>query len=80
MELPSHTAKGGWKSIRYPSKIPAHRRKTPTATFPSPLPVLRIDHLFVSPEIKVTDVFAPFDPLTRLASDHLPLVMDFTVA
>jgi len=52
-------------------------KRTPTSTFPSPLPVLRIDHLFVSPEIKVTDVFAPFDPLTRLASDHLPLVMDF---
>jgi endonuclease/exonuclease/phosphatase family metal-dependent hydrolase len=55
-------------------------RRTPTSTFPSPLPVLRIDHLFVSPEIQVTDVFAPFDPLTRLASDHLPLVMDFAVA
>ena len=56
------------------------RTKTPTATFPSPLPVLRIDHLFVSPEIQVSDVFAPFTPLTRSASDHLPLVMDFEVA
>ena len=56
------------------------RVKTPTATFPSPLPVLRIDHLFVSPEIQVSDVFAPFSPLTRVASDHLPLVMDFEVA
>jgi endonuclease/exonuclease/phosphatase family metal-dependent hydrolase len=55
-------------------------RRTPTATFPSQLPVLRIDHLFVSPEIRVTDVFAPFDPLTRVASDHLPLVMDFEFA
>jgi endonuclease/exonuclease/phosphatase family metal-dependent hydrolase len=54
--------------------------QTPTATFPSPLPVLRIDHLFVSPEIQVRDVFAPFEPLTRVASDHLPLVMDFEVA
>jgi endonuclease/exonuclease/phosphatase family metal-dependent hydrolase len=55
-------------------------RKQPTTTFPSPLPVLRIDHVFVSPEIQVTDVFAPFDPLTRVASDHLPLVMDFEIA
>jgi endonuclease/exonuclease/phosphatase family metal-dependent hydrolase len=55
-------------------------RRTPTATFPSQLPVLRIDHLFVSPDIRVTDVFAPFDPLTRVASDHLPLVMDFEFA
>ena len=53
------------------------RRKQPSSTFPSPFPVLRIDHLFVSPGIEVHDVFAPFDPLTRSASDHLPLVMDF---
>jgi len=54
-------------------------RSSPTATFPAALPVLRIDHLFVSPEIKVLDVFAPFTPLVRAASDHLPLVMDFEV-
>ncbi len=59
---------------------PARRlaaRKQPTSTFPSPLPVLRIDHLFVSPGIEVHEVSAPFDALTRVASDHLPLVMDF---
>jgi endonuclease/exonuclease/phosphatase family metal-dependent hydrolase len=56
------------------------RKRNPTSTFPSPLPVLRIDHLFVSPDIKVLDVFAPFDPLTRVASDHLPLVMDFELS
>lgn len=54
--------------------------RSPTSTFPSQLPVLRIDHVFVSPEIVVRDVFAPYDPLTRVASDHLPLVMDFDVA
>jgi endonuclease/exonuclease/phosphatase family metal-dependent hydrolase len=59
---------------------PARRlatRRAPSSTFPSPLPVLRIDHHFVSPGIEVREVFAPFDPLTRVASDHLPLVMDF---
>lgn len=59
---------------------PARRlapRKSATSTFPSALPVIRIDHLFVSPQIKVLDVFAPYHPLTRLASDHIPLVMDF---
>jgi len=56
------------------------KRKLPTSTFPSPLPVLRIDHLFVSPGIEVHEVSAPFDPLTRVASDHLPLVMDFDLA
>jgi endonuclease/exonuclease/phosphatase family metal-dependent hydrolase len=62
---------------------PARRlspKRQPTSTFPSQLPVLRIDHLFVSREIQVRDVFAPFDPLTRVASDHLPLVMDFGLA
>jgi len=62
---------------------PARRlaaRKQPTSTFPSPLPVLRIDHLFVTPDIQVHEVSAPFDPLTRVASDHLPLVMDFDLA
>lgn len=65
------------------AKLAAARRlapnRQPTSTFPSPLPVLRIDHVFVSPEIIVRNVFAPFDPLTRLASDHLPLVIDFEV-
>jgi len=56
------------------------RRKQPSSTFPSPLPVLRIDHHFVSPGVEVHDVFAPFDPLSRVASDHLPLVMDFELA
>ena len=55
-------------------------RKSPTSTFPSPLPVLRIDHVFVSHDVRVLDVFAPFEPLTRVASDHLPLVMDFELA
>jgi endonuclease/exonuclease/phosphatase family metal-dependent hydrolase len=55
-------------------------RRQSTSTFPSPLPVLRIDHLFVTPGITVHDVFAPYDPLTRAASDHLPLVMDFDLS
>ena len=56
------------------------RTREPTSTFPSQLPVLPIDHLFVSPEVQVRKVFAPFEPLTRVASDHLPLVMDFELA
>ena len=52
-------------------------RRKPTATFPSALPVLRIDHVFVSTGVTVRDLFAPLDALTRVASDHLPLVMDF---
>lgn len=66
------------------ARLEAARRLAPvqtaTSTFPSQLPVLRIDHHFVSPEIRVTAVFAPYEPLTRAASDHLPLVMDFELA
>jgi len=48
-------------------------------TFPSRLPVLRIDHVFVSASIEATGVFAPETALARVASDHLPLVVDLTV-
>lgn len=48
-------------------------------TFPSAFPVLRIDHVFVSPSIRVTGVSAPYSPLARMASDHLPLVVDFEI-
>jgi endonuclease/exonuclease/phosphatase family metal-dependent hydrolase len=48
-------------------------------TFPSGFPAIRIDHVFVSPEIRITGVRAPFSPLSRMASDHLPLVVDFEI-
>jgi endonuclease/exonuclease/phosphatase family metal-dependent hydrolase len=50
-----------------------------TATFPSPMPVLRIDHVFVRGAVRVERVRVPLDPLARLASDHLPLVVDVSV-
>lgn len=46
-------------------------------TFPSGFPAIRIDHCFVSSDVKVTAVSAPASPLARMASDHLPLVIDF---
>ena len=49
-----------------------------TPTFPSHWPLLlAIDHVFVSRSVVVEAVAAPFDPLSRIASDHLPLVVDF---
>jgi endonuclease/exonuclease/phosphatase family metal-dependent hydrolase len=47
------------------------------ATFPASLPMLRIDHVFVSGGITVTSLRVAASPLARVASDHLPLVMDF---
>lgn len=48
-------------------------------TFPSGFPAIRIDHVFVTAHVRVTGVKAPFSPLSRMASDHLPLVIDFEI-
>lgn len=50
----------------------------PDKTWPSPLPILRIDHLFVS-GLGVTAAEVPSDPIARVASDHLPLVVTLTL-
>jgi len=49
-------------------------------TFPSAFPAIRIDHCFVSPGVRITGVSAPFSPLARMASDHLPLIVDFELS
>lgn len=48
-------------------------------TFPARMPVLRIDHVFVSPSIEVAKAQVVRSPLTRVASDHLPVLVEFTV-
>jgi endonuclease/exonuclease/phosphatase family metal-dependent hydrolase len=52
-------------------------RAARVATFPSNMAILRIDHVFVSAGIRVLAMTAPTDPKARLASDHLPLIVDF---
>ncbi|HUO11932.1 MAG TPA: endonuclease/exonuclease/phosphatase family protein [Caulobacteraceae bacterium] len=49
-------------------------------TFPARMPMLAIDHVFVSDGVRVEAVRTPLDPASRVASDHLPLVVDFTLA
>jgi len=53
--------------------LPGHK---PLATFPSVLPFLRLDHVFVSERMKVLGVTVPHDAVARRASDHLPLIVD----
>lgn len=48
-------------------------------TFPSSFAAIRIDHIFVSAEIKVKSMHTGTSPLAKIASDHLPLVMDFEI-
>jgi endonuclease/exonuclease/phosphatase family metal-dependent hydrolase len=50
------------------------------ATFPARAPFLRIDHVFVNQRIEVLAASAIRTPLARVASDHLPLVVDFQIA
>jgi endonuclease/exonuclease/phosphatase family metal-dependent hydrolase len=54
--------------------------KRASPTFPSRFPMLAIDHVFVSGAIEVKAVRAITAPLARTASDHLPLVVDFSLS
>lgn len=55
------------------------RLKPSIKTFPANFPAIRIDHVFVSREVRVTGARTLTSPLARTASDHLPLVVDFEV-
>jgi endonuclease/exonuclease/phosphatase family metal-dependent hydrolase/glycosyltransferase involved in cell wall biosynthesis len=48
----------------------------PLSTWSSQYPLGRIDHVFVSPPIKVIGVKVGESKLARSASDHLPLIVD----
>ena len=51
----------------------------PLRTFSSTQPFARIDHIFVSAAFVPERIRVPRDRLTRVASDHLPLVADFAI-
>lgn len=68
---------------RFASKLrdaQAGRPGRAAATFPSRLPLLRLDHVFASKEIEILRVDIVRTPLAREASDHLPLLVEFRVA
>jgi endonuclease/exonuclease/phosphatase family metal-dependent hydrolase len=49
------------------------------ATFPSWLPLFRLDHVWLGKALKADAVCVPRDPAARAASDHLPIVVDLIV-
>jgi endonuclease/exonuclease/phosphatase family metal-dependent hydrolase len=51
----------------------------PQPTFPAAFPVLRIDHVFTRGDVSVRSVRVIRNDVTRVASDHLPLVVDLEV-
>ena len=50
--------------------------KAAQPTFPGRMPMLRIDHVFVSGGIEVMRAEPIRSPLARAASDHLPLLAE----
>ncbi len=55
------------------------RRHRPRATFSGRFPSARIDHVFVDAGVDVRSIEVPNNELCRLASDHLPLVVEIQV-
>lgn len=51
-----------------------------SATFPARRPLVRLDHVLVSPDLRVVRTTIPRGPELRRASDHLPLIVDLEVA
>jgi endonuclease/exonuclease/phosphatase family metal-dependent hydrolase len=54
-------------------ELESHR---PRGTFFGRFPTARIDHVFVDTASEVVDIELPNSEMVRLASDHLPLVVD----
>lgn len=50
-------------------------QKSRLRTYPSRWPVLTLDHVFVSGDLRVRDFQVPGNELTRVASDHLPVIV-----
>jgi endonuclease/exonuclease/phosphatase family metal-dependent hydrolase len=63
-------------TTRYRDAQKLPHRPSPKATFPARLPMLRLDHVFVSRTIEVVRVEIVRTPLARVASDHLPLLVE----
>ncbi|OGT98158.1 MAG: endonuclease [Geobacteraceae bacterium GWB2_52_12] len=53
----------------------ALKGRRPQGTCPVRFPFMRIDHLFISGGLKVRSFTVPKTPLTRMASDHFPLMV-----
>jgi endonuclease/exonuclease/phosphatase family metal-dependent hydrolase len=51
----------------------------PQATFHTRAPVLRLDHIFVTPSVEVVAAAPVRTPLAKVASDHFPLLAELRV-
>jgi endonuclease/exonuclease/phosphatase family metal-dependent hydrolase len=69
-----------YRRLRSVLHDPVPWRRWPRGTFPSGLPVLRIDHVLLCPRWLVHRVEVPRTRLTRVASDHLPLLVEVSLS
>jgi len=53
-----------------------HDNFSPLNTFSTFHPFRRIDHIFISRHFVVEKILVPRNDMTRVASDHLPLIVD----
>ncbi|MFH1061918.1 MAG: endonuclease/exonuclease/phosphatase family protein [Candidatus Omnitrophota bacterium] len=53
--------------------------KSSRKTLFSPLPLFEVDHIFYNGNLRVESVNVPKTSLTRIASDHLPVIADFSL-
>ena len=51
----------------------------PQATWFSRYPMGRIDHIFIGPQIEVSRITVPRTQMDKIASDHLPLIVDLNL-
>lgn len=57
----------------------SNSRGEPQPTFHTRAPVLRLDHVFVTKSVHVVNAGPVRNPLTRVASDHFPLLAELRV-
>jgi endonuclease/exonuclease/phosphatase family metal-dependent hydrolase len=48
-------------------------------TFPGIIPLFRLDHFYFDHHLKLKDFAVVRTKLTKIASDHLPLIADFGI-
>jgi endonuclease/exonuclease/phosphatase family metal-dependent hydrolase len=69
-----------WSRVvrRFKESLIDIRNKVPgrglQGTWPSRFPLLRLDYIFASPDVRVKNIRVLNTPLTRIASDHLPFM------
>lgn len=76
----AHAASGLCRRLRahLTDAAAAARQRHLRGTFPSRFPLVRLDHIFVSPHFKVIRAEVALAAICRTASDHLPLLVELT--